>query len=55
MGEALGSEGLQRLAVRFAEKPISERIEAITAVVRELELRDDLTLLGISDEAGRNS
>ncbi len=54
-GEALGSEGLQRLAVRFAEKPISERIEAITAAVRELELRDDLTLLGISDEAGRNS
>ena len=54
-GEALGSEGLERLAVRFAEKPISERIEAITAAVRELELRDDLTLLGISDEAGRNS
>jgi sigma-B regulation protein RsbU (phosphoserine phosphatase) len=51
-GEALGSQGLQRLIERFASKPLTERIEAIAAQASELGLRDDLTLLGVSDEAG---
>ena len=51
-GEAMGQAGLQQLIERFAAKPISERIEAIVAAVGECELHDDLTLLGVSDEAG---
>jgi len=49
-GEALGSEGVQRLIESFACKPLAERIEAIAARASELRLRDDLTLLGVSDE-----
>ena len=49
-GAALGSEGVQRLIQRFASKPLAERIEAIAAQASELGLRDDLTLLGLSDE-----
>jgi sigma-B regulation protein RsbU (phosphoserine phosphatase) len=51
--EQLGSEGLKRLVRRFAEKPLSARIAAITSEVGRLELRDDLTLLAVSDERGR--
>jgi sigma-B regulation protein RsbU (phosphoserine phosphatase) len=50
-GEPMGRKGLQRLVERFAAKPIAERIEAIVAAVGECELHDDLTLLGVSDEA----
>lgn len=46
----LGSEGVKRLVERFASKPLGERIDAIVADMRECELRDDLTLLGVSDE-----
>jgi sigma-B regulation protein RsbU (phosphoserine phosphatase) len=48
--ERLGSEGLMRLIRRFASKPLAARIAAITADVGRLELRDDLTLLAVSDE-----
>lgn len=51
--ETLGSEGLMRLIRRFATKPLSARIAAITSDVGRLELRDDLTLLAVSDEHGR--
>lgn len=51
--EQLGSEGLKRLIHRFAAKPLSARIAAITSDVGRLELRDDLTLLAVSDERGR--
>jgi sigma-B regulation protein RsbU (phosphoserine phosphatase) len=51
-GQTLGSEGVQRLIERFASKPLAERIEAIAARASELRLRDDLTLLGVSDEGG---
>jgi hypothetical protein len=37
---------------RFAAKPLSARIAAITSDVGRLELRDDLTLLAVSDEHG---
>jgi len=50
-GENFGSEGLERLADRLRALPLGERIEAIVAQVGELQLRDDLTLLGVSDEA----
>jgi sigma-B regulation protein RsbU (phosphoserine phosphatase) len=49
-GSELGQEGLQELVERFAGKPLPERIEAIARAVGELRLRDDLTLLGVSDE-----
>jgi sigma-B regulation protein RsbU (phosphoserine phosphatase) len=51
--ERLGSEGLMRLIRRFAGKPLAARVAAITADVGRLELRDDLTLLGVSDEQRR--
>jgi len=50
-GQALGSAGLRRLVQRLAGKPVAERIQAIVAEVSSLELRDDLTLLAVSDEA----
>ncbi len=49
-GQLLGSEGFQELVARFASKPLAERIEAIVSQVGELELRDDLTILAVSDE-----
>jgi sigma-B regulation protein RsbU (phosphoserine phosphatase) len=48
--ERLGSEGLKRLVRRFAAKPTAARVAAITSDVGRLELRDDLTLLAVSDE-----
>ena len=51
--EQLGSEGLKQMIRRFAAKPLSARIAAITSDVGRLELRDDLTLLAVSDEHGR--
>jgi len=50
-GEALGSRGLEQLVRRFGGKPLAERIAAIASEVAHLELRDDLTLLGVSDES----
>lgn len=52
-GDALGAEGLRRLVTRFRSKLVAERIEAIVAEVSAMDLRDDLTLLGVSDEAER--
>ena len=49
-GQALGSEGLRRLVQQLASKPLAERIQAILAEVSSLDLRDDLTLLAVSDE-----
>jgi sigma-B regulation protein RsbU (phosphoserine phosphatase) len=50
-GQALGSSGLRRLVERLAGKPLSERVDAIVSEVSGLDLRDDLTLLAVSDEA----
>jgi sigma-B regulation protein RsbU (phosphoserine phosphatase) len=50
--ERIGSEGLMRLIRRFAGKPLSARIAAIASDVGRVELRDDLTLLAVSDERG---
>ena len=50
-GQPLGRAGLAELIERFAGKPLAERIEAIAAEVGRLDLRDDLTLLGVSHEA----
>jgi sigma-B regulation protein RsbU (phosphoserine phosphatase) len=50
-GHLLGRAGFQELVARFASKPLAERIEAIVAQVSELELRDDLTILAVSDES----
>jgi sigma-B regulation protein RsbU (phosphoserine phosphatase) len=52
-GRPLGRDGLAELIERFAAKPLAERIEAIAAEVGRLDTRDDLTLLGVSHEAGR--
>jgi sigma-B regulation protein RsbU (phosphoserine phosphatase) len=52
--ERLGSEGLTRLILRFAAKPPSARIAAIAADVARVELRDDLTLLAVSDAQRRS-
>ncbi len=54
-GEPLGQEGLARLIERFASKPIVERIDAIATAAASYELRDDLTLLGVSDEEARRA
>jgi sigma-B regulation protein RsbU (phosphoserine phosphatase) len=48
-GAQLGQQGLRRLVERLGAKPLDERIEAIAAAVGASELRDDLTLLGVSD------
>jgi sigma-B regulation protein RsbU (phosphoserine phosphatase) len=52
-GDALGAEGLRRLVTRFRDKLLAERIDAIVAEVSAMDLRDDLTLLAVSDEAER--
>lgn len=52
-GDALGAEGLRRFVTRFCNKSLADRIEAIGEEVSALNLRDDLTLLGVSDEAER--
>lgn len=49
-GSQLGQAGLQRMVERFAGKPLRERIDAIMAEVGQLDLRDDLTILGVCDE-----
>ena len=49
-GTPLGSEGVRQLLERFAAKPLPERIAAVAARLGALGLRDDATLLGVSDE-----
>jgi sigma-B regulation protein RsbU (phosphoserine phosphatase) len=51
-GGPLGSEGLQRLIARSTEMPLVERVDAIIAGVKSLELRDDLTLLVVCGDCG---
>jgi sigma-B regulation protein RsbU (phosphoserine phosphatase) len=51
-GRELGAAGFRRLADRHAALPLRERVEAIAAEVSALELRDDLTLLGVCHGAG---
>ena len=50
-GRPLGPEGVLRLLERFAGKPLRERIDGVAALLGALGLRDDATLLGVSDEA----
>ena len=52
-GNALGAAGLRRLVAQYREQALAERIEAIGADVSAMDTRDDLTLLGVSDEAER--
>ena len=52
--QAPGCDGLKRLILRFAGKPLSARIAAITSDLGRLELRDDLTLLAVSDAHPRS-
>jgi sigma-B regulation protein RsbU (phosphoserine phosphatase) len=52
-GKPLGPEGVERLLERFATKPLRERIDEVAAMLGALGLRDDATLLGVSDEARR--
>ncbi|MEE2676955.1 MAG: GAF domain-containing SpoIIE family protein phosphatase [Myxococcota bacterium] len=52
-GNALGADGLRRLVTQYREQSLAERIEAIGADVSAMDTRDDLTLLGVSDEAER--
>jgi sigma-B regulation protein RsbU (phosphoserine phosphatase) len=49
-GGELGVEGLKKLIDRFASVPLGERIDAIVSEVCKLELRDDVTILGVCDE-----
>ncbi len=48
-GREIGSEGFEELVVRYADKPLHERVDAIAAEAGSFELRDDLTLLALSD------
>ena len=48
-GEELGSAGFMRLVERFEAKPPAERVDAIAAEAERYDLRDDLTLLLVSD------
>ncbi len=49
-GEALGRAGFEALLARFGPLPLAERVEAVVESVGKLALRDDLTLLAVSDE-----
>jgi sigma-B regulation protein RsbU (phosphoserine phosphatase) len=50
-GDPLGREGFEALLPKFAELPLADRVEAIVDSVAQLSLKDDLTLLAVSDEA----
>ena len=50
-GDQLGREGFERLVSKHAGVALAERVAAIMDSVSLLELRDDLTLLAVSDEA----
>jgi len=49
-GRQLGREGFEALVAKFADLPPAGRVEAIAASVGQLALKDDLTLLAVSDE-----
>jgi sigma-B regulation protein RsbU (phosphoserine phosphatase) len=51
-GGFLGAEGVERLLESFAGKPLRERIDGVADALGALGLRDDATLLGVSDEGG---
>jgi sigma-B regulation protein RsbU (phosphoserine phosphatase) len=48
-GEQLGPDGLKKMITEFAQQPVAERVDSIIDDVGELELRDDLTLLALTD------
>jgi sigma-B regulation protein RsbU (phosphoserine phosphatase) len=50
-GDQLGREGFEALVEKFAGLPLAGRVEAIVDSVSQLALKDDLTLLAVSDEA----
>jgi len=50
-GNPLGRAGFEALLATFAERPLAGRVEAIVDSVGRLALKDDLTLLAVSDEA----
>jgi sigma-B regulation protein RsbU (phosphoserine phosphatase) len=50
-GDPLGREGFEALVSKFADMPLVGRVEAIVDRVSQLTLKDDLTLLAVSDEA----
>jgi sigma-B regulation protein RsbU (phosphoserine phosphatase) len=49
-GEPLGRAGFEALALKFAELALARRVEAIVDSVSRLAIRDDLTLLAVSDQ-----
>ena len=51
-GNQLGRAGFEKLVEKYSGTAMDQRVKAIVKSVRQLELRDDLTLLGITDEAG---
>ncbi len=50
-GDQLGRDGFEALVSKFADMPLVGRVEAIVGRVSQLTLKDDLTLLAVSDEA----
>jgi len=50
-GDQLGRKGFEALLPKFADLSFAGRVEAIVDSVSQLTLTDDLTLLGVSDEA----
>lgn len=50
-GDQLGREGFEVLVEKFADMPLARRVEAVVESVSQLALKDDLTLLAVSDEA----
>ncbi len=50
-GDPLGREGFEVLVSKFADMPLAGRVETIVDSVSQLALKDDLTLLAVSDEA----
>jgi len=50
-GDPLGRAGFEALVGKFAELPLAGRVAAVVDSVGQLALRDDLTLLAVSDEA----
>jgi sigma-B regulation protein RsbU (phosphoserine phosphatase) len=49
-GEQLGREGLERLVCDFQDMALAKRVSTIVDSVSMLDLRDDLTLLVVSDQ-----
>ena len=49
-GDQLGRGGFEALVEKFAHMPLAGRVEAVVDSVGQLALKDDLTLLAVSDE-----